>query len=173
VQVPRVVSAALVLVAIGSGCSDQPPESPGGRAVTAYEAVIRWLVDRVDADPDADAAPDTEVQRVAVFVEPRGEGTEIDLEVQAGVIAATDDVADVSFIDSRDEALVDTDDGRVVADGGLLIRLPSVYDEGTSLELDVDVHVRDEEFSSWRFELEQSDDGWRIVGLPEQIQIDG
>lgn len=172
-QVVRVVSAALVLVALGSGCGDGPPEeSPEGRAVAAYDTVIRWFVDRVDTGTGDGTETSAEPAQVAVFVEPRGEGTEFDLDVQAGVIAATDDVADVSFIDSRDEALIDTDEGRVTADGAVLLRLPPVYDEGTQLELDVDVHVRDEIFTSWRFELERAGDSWTIVGTPTEIDVD-
>ena len=76
-----------------------------------------------------------------VFIEPRGEGATIHLDVQAELIKSTKDVATVRFIDSRDEALITNDDGTVVvADGGILIRLAPVVEEGEKVRLDVDVH---------------------------------
>jgi hypothetical protein len=122
-----------------------------------YETVVRWFAQQAPDDPDP----------LPVFIESRGEGASIELDVQAELIKSTQDVATVKFIDSRDEALVTNDDGTVVvADGGILLRLAPVIEEGRKVRLDVDVHQADEQFTTMQFTLNLVNDEWVLAGPP-------
>ncbi len=118
--------------------------------------IVRWFAQTTTDDPEP----------LPVFIEPRGVGTSIELDVQAELIKSTQDVATVRFIDSRDEALVTGDDGSVVvADGGILIRLAPVVEEGNEVRLDIDVHENDEVFRTVQFDLKMVNDQW-VIGQP-------
>jgi hypothetical protein len=121
---------------------------------------VRWFADKATDDPEP----------LPVFIEPRGEGASIELDVQAELIKSTKDVATVRFIDSRDEALVTKDDGTVVvADGGILIRLAPVIEEGQKVRLDVDVHDHDEVFHTLQFSLNLVSEKWVISQAPVEV----
>jgi hypothetical protein len=148
--------AACLLLAVAAACSNSSESEV--RASAVYEGVMRWLAAESDTDPDP----------LPVFVEPRGEGTSIDLEVQADVVESSADVADVRFIDTRDEALMTDDETGVVIvrDDGLLIRLGPVLEEGRRVTLDVDVFVDEATDETLRFSMLATGDEWRVLGEP-------
>jgi hypothetical protein len=153
----RVVLAAIV--SITAACSSPSPENPEVRAGAVYDTIVRWFAQSASDDPDP----------LPVFIEPRGEGASIQLDVQAELIKSTQDVATVRFIDSRDEALITNDDGTVVvADDGMLLRLAPVVEEGNKVRLDVDVHDHDEEFRTLQFTLDLIKDKW-VIELPPVV----
>jgi hypothetical protein len=153
----RVVLAAIV--SITAACSSASPENPEVRAGAVYDTIVRWFAHSASNDPDP----------LPVFIEPRGEGASIQLDVQAELIKSTQDVATVRFIDSRDEALITNDDGTVVvADDGMLLRLAPVVEEGNKVRLDVDVHDRDEQFRTLQFVLDFTNDQW-VIELPPVV----
>jgi hypothetical protein len=153
-----IVLAAIVSMA--AACSSPSPENPEVRAGAVYDAIVRWFAARSTDDPNP----------LPVFIEPRGEGASIELDVQAELIKSTKDVATVKFIDSRDEALVTKDDGTVVvADDGILIRLAPVVEEGKTVRLDVDLHDQDEKFQTLQFSLNSVDDHWVIAQQPVNV----
>ena len=130
------------------------------RAGAVYDSIVRWFAQSSADDP----VP------LPVFIEPRGEGASIQLDVQAELIKSTKDIATVRFIDSRDEALVTNDDGTVVvADGGILIRLAPVVEEGQQVRIDVDVHEHDEQFRTMQFNLDHVADQWVIHEPPIEV----
>lgn len=144
-------------VALMAACSSSSPSDV--RAGSVYETVLRWFADRDADDPDP----------LPVFIEPRGEGTSIDLAVQAEVVEWTAEYADARFIDSRDEALlVDQDGVTAVRDGGVLVRLGPVLEDGKRVTLDVDVFVDDATQQSLRFDLAATGDDWRVIGEPTE-----
>ena len=153
----------LVLAAIVSliaGCSSPSPENPQVRAGAVYDAIVRWFADKSTTDPDP----------LPVFVEPRGEGASIGLDVQAELIKSTQDVANVKFIDSRDEALITNGDGTVVvADDGVLLRFAPVVEKGDKVRLDIDVHDHDDQFKTLQFDLDQVNDKWVIDQQPVDV----
>ena len=127
------------------------------RAGAVYDSIVHWFADKSTDDPEP----------LPVFIEPRGEGASIQLDVQAELIKSTQDFATVKFIDSRDEALVTNEDGTiVVADDGILIRLAPVVEEGDKVRIDVDVHDKDEQFKTMQFNLHRVGDTWVIDGDP-------
>jgi hypothetical protein len=148
------------IVAVTAACSSPSAENPGVRAGAVYDSIVRWFALSSAGDPDP----------LPVFIEPRGEGASIQLDVQAELIKSTKDVATVRFIDSRDEALVTNDDGTVVvADGGILIRLAPVVEEGQKVRIDVDVHEHDEQFRTMQFNLDLVKDEWVIPEAPVEV----
>ena len=150
---------ATILLVLAA-CSTPSPTAPQVRAGAVYDSVVRWFAQSSTADPDP----------LPVFIEPRGEGASIALDVQAELVKSTDDIATVRFIDSRDEALVTNDDGTVVvADGGILLRLAPVVEEGDKVRLDVDVHDRDEQFRTMQFDLRLVGDSWVIDHPPTEV----
>jgi len=153
----------LVLAAIVSliaGCSSPSPENPQVRAGAVYDTIVRWFADKSTTDPDP----------LPVFVEPRGEGASIGLDVQAELIKSTQDVANVKFIDSRDEALITNGDGTVVvADDGVLLRFAPVVEKGDKVRLDIDVHDHDDQFKTLQFDLDQVNDKWVIDQQPVDV----
>jgi hypothetical protein len=154
----RVLLAAIV--SLTAACSSSSPQNPEVRAGAVYDTVVRWFADKATDDPEP----------LPVFIEPRGEGASIQLDVQAELIKSTQDIATVRFIDSRDEALVTKDDGTVVvADGGILIRLAPVIEEGQKVRLDVDVHDHDEVFHTLQFSLNLVSEKWVISQAPVEI----
>lgn len=145
------------ILPVMAACSAASPENPGVRAGAVYDTIVGWFAEASADDPDP----------LPVFIESRGEGASIQLDVQAELIQTTQDLATVRFIDSRDEALVTNEDGTVVvADGGILIRLAPVVEEGSKVRLDVDVHELDEQFRTLQFTLNLVNDVWEIELQP-------
>jgi hypothetical protein len=143
-------------------CSLGAPNEDEIRASAVYAEVVRWLVD--------DAGGATDEEPMAVFIEPRGEGAAISLDVQAELIEATEEIAAVRFLDERDEGLVDEEGTIVVKDGGILIRLGPVVEEDSPVLLDVDIWESEDTFSEVRFELRRSGSAWTVQGQPEEIE---
>lgn len=168
------IVATLTSVMPLAGCVDHAgPEDT--RVSAVYAAVVRWFVHDetgVDAPPATVLADD----RLHVFLEPRGEGARIDLQVQTQLIDDLTDVAAVRFIDALDEAIEepDADDGAaVVRDDGVLLRLDPVPEDGERVEVDVDRWIRsadgEPEFETLRFEVVATDESWRVDGAPEAV----
>ena len=150
------------IVSITVSCSSPSPANPAVRAGAVYDTIVRWFADESSGDPTP----------LPVFIEPRGEGASIELDVQAELIKSTQDVATVRFIDSRDEALITNDDGTVVvADNGILLRFAPVVEEGDKVRLDIDVHDRDEQFKTLQFSLDQVNDKWVINQQPIDVTV--
>jgi hypothetical protein len=154
----KVLLAAIV--SLTATCSAASPENPEVRAGNVYDSIVRWFAQSSTTDPDP----------LPVFIEARGEGASIQLDVQAELIKSTQDVATVRFIDSRDEALFTNDDGTVVvADEGILIRLAPVVEEGKKVRIDVDLHEQDELFQTMQFNLSFVNDEWVIDKSPIDV----
>jgi hypothetical protein len=163
-MVVRVFLACALALLVGAGfagCSTfgDARTDEQDRAAQVYEAVLRWFVPSPQPD-----------RKAVIFVEPRGEGTSIGLNVQSEVIRAVDDIADVRFIDSHDEAL-DKDDHGVphVKDGGLLLRLGPVAETGSPVDIDVDQFLGAEDYASLRFVVREADGSWDVEGQPEPV----
>ena len=153
-----VVLIAIVLIL--AACSAPSPATPQARASAVYDSIVRWFAQSKADDPSP----------LPVFIEPRGEGASIKLDVQAELVKSTKDVATVRFIDTRDEALVTNQDGTVVvADGGMLVRLAPVVEVGNTVKLDVDVHDHADVFRTMQFDLKLVGDKWEMARPPIEI----
>jgi hypothetical protein len=155
----RLIAAIVAVMAVVPACSAASSGVAEVRASAVYDAIVRWFVQSNADDP----VP------LPVFIEPRGEGASIALDVQAELITSVKDVATVRFIDVRDEALVSNDAGAlIVADGGILLRLAPVVEAGRKIRLDVDVHQHDQEFRTLQFDLSLVGGAWAIDQAPAE-----
>ena len=163
---PRVTvgrrSTALILAGafIVGGCRTSSPSET--RAASVYEAILRWFAERRSDDPEP----------LPIFIEPRGEGAGIDLAVQAELIELTSDYATARFIDSREEAILETDEAddehAIVRDDGVLVRLDPVL-EDRPVTVDVDEYVDHETLRTLRFRLTSTRNTWQVVGEPADV----
>ena len=152
-------AAVVLVVLVVTACSDGSTATPEARASAVYAEIVRWF-----------ARANTDAEPLPVFIEPRGAGATIGLDVQAELIKDVQDVATVRFIDSRDEALVTNDDGTVVvAGGGVLLRLAPVVEEGSKVRIEVDVHEHDEQFRTEQFDLGLVGTRWEIEQPPTSV----
>ncbi|MGB8861694.1 MAG: hypothetical protein WCC60_20740 [Ilumatobacteraceae bacterium] len=151
----RVVRSIVLLVGLGWVSVSCTPLSPSKeRASDVYAAVIRWF-----------AAQHDPAVALKVFVEPRGEGSSINVDVQAEVVTAVEDVAVVRFIDTRDEALEDDSSGLlVVRDEGVLIAFGPVQNDAAAVTLEVDQYLSETMLRTFRFDFSHQSDGWVIKG---------
>ncbi len=98
-----------------------------------------------------------------IYVEPRGEGSSISVDVQADVVTAVEDVADVRFIDARSEALEENDAGElVVRSGGVLLAFGPVPNDATDVVVEVDQYVDETNLATHRFVMHRNGDEWII-----------
>jgi hypothetical protein len=137
--------------------------SRGGRTVgeidrtaALYATVIQALVGPSPADGGHPVA----------FVDGTGDYN-VPLEIQAAVVQRLTGKVTVRFIDDRDAA-VDVGASRVPArDGGVLILLrPAPVPLGSRVEVSADRYRNLDDVVSARFVLEQSGDGWQVMGAP-------
>jgi hypothetical protein len=151
----RSFAIAATLAIAATACSTQSPSEV--RAAEVYNTAIRSLADEHADDPEP----------LPVFIEPRGEGAAIALDVQGEVVAGTADVADVVFIDVRDEALTISDTGTtVVRNDGVLLRLGPVVEDGERVTLQVDRWTAGDTFTTFLFTLRRVGDSWELSTEP-------
>jgi hypothetical protein len=124
---------AAVLTVGAVGCSDEPADVE--RAVQpadAYVAVVEWEVGRQDPVVDDDG----EVVLPVVFVA-SGDGSTIDVGVQAAVAEATSDWAKVRFADQPSDAFDPSVEGEPVRDAGAMLLIGPIPDAAPSIEVQV------------------------------------
>ncbi len=146
----RSIAALLGLSLLVGACTSLSPSKE--RASDVYVTLIEWFAEQHTAEPP-----------LKVFVEPRGEGSSISVDVQAEVITAVEDVATVRFIDVRDEALEDLGEGvLVVRDNGILLAFDPVPKDTADLELEVDQYLDGSLVRTYRFEMSRTGDQWQV-----------
>ena len=150
VRTLRSLAALLGVCLVTVACTSLSPSKE--RASEVYVTIVQWFAEQQPAD-----------QPLKVFVEPRGEGSSISVDVQAEVITALEDVATVRFIDARDEALEDFGDGvLVVRDRGILLAFDPVPNDVDDVAVEVNQYLDDALVRTFRFELSRVGDQWRV-----------
>ncbi len=149
----RVARSIAVLVGVcwfAVGCTTLSPSK--ARASDVYVTIIRSFATQPVDDPP-----------LKVFVEPRGEGSSISVDVQADVVTAVADVAEVRFIDGRSEALEENDGGvMIVRDGGILLAFGPVPNDASDLVVEVDQYIDDTSLATHRFVMRSRGEKWII-----------
>jgi hypothetical protein len=128
------------------------------RAGEVYDAVVRWLADARDDDPEP----------LLIHVERWDDGA-VDLAVQAEVVASTTEWATVRFIDSRDEAIEWIDEVPQIRNEGLLVRLGPVPERGRQVSVPVDRWSDATTFERWSFTVVQRESTWVVLGTPTSV----
>lgn len=136
-----IVLLVLALAGLAS-CGDDDgstEQSPNQRLVEIYSATVEAIAaqDR-PVDPEGD-----DTSMVTLFLQAR-EDTEINADVQVGVVNALDDWANVRFIDDLGEAIDVDADGAPVRDDGFLIGLGPVTDGAVVASLTADSYVSED-----------------------------
>jgi hypothetical protein len=150
VRTLRSIAALLGLCTLVGACTTLSPSKE--RASEVYVTIVEWFAAQSRADPP-----------LRVFVEPRGEGSSISVDVQADVITAVEEVASVRFIDARDEALEDLgDEVVVVRDNGILLALDPVPKDKAALVVEVDEYLDGSRVRTHRFEMSRRNDRWQV-----------
>lgn len=141
-----VVAATLSLISCASNPAPGAPEP-----AEIYGNAILQLSAQTHADGD----------RPLVFVAVRGEGTSVDLDVQAAILQRLQDDLEIRFVDTRAEAL--DDDSRVL-DDGILVAIGPIITEGGHATLECDLETASSGTTSWRFTYRRTRDSW----VPDQ-----
>ena len=161
----RGVVAILLCGVLLPGCGDDD----GNRDSTvadAYIVVVEWIL----ADPEF--APDpTLAETLPVFVESLGPG-EIDLAVQVEMVGHFEPVVDIRFIDTRTEALDETEVGAPVRDGGLLLGLGPVPAAGP-VDIRGEIYRTADRVVGYRFRVARTGQTMVLVEPPEEVEPEG
>jgi hypothetical protein len=162
--------AALVAVAVvGTGaCADDD----GGTATRpgngeAYVLLLDWLLDRPEAEVDAETCGDH-----VVFVESLGP-EDIALDTQVVVVDGfTAEDIEVRFIDAREEAVDETVDDAPVSSECVLVGLGPIP-ETAPYEVRGEIYRNRHAVTAYRFLLVVRDDNWEIASEPEPVDPEG
>ena len=161
----RGVVAILLCGALLAACANDD----GNRDSTvadAYIVIAEWILAEPEFAPDP-----TLVETFPIFVESLGPG-EIDLDVQVEVVSHFEPVVDIRFIDTRTEALDETENGAPVRDGGLLLGLGPIPAAGP-IDIRGEVYRTADRVVAYRFRVARSGQTMVLVEPPEQVEPEG
>jgi hypothetical protein len=165
VTLGRAVLAIVLCGTLVAGCGDDG----GSRDIhtaDSYVVVVEWIL----AEPEF--APDPTLDEMPpVFVESLGPG-EIDLDVQVQIVQHFEPVVDVRFIDTRAEALDESEGGAHVRDGGLLLGLGPIPVEGP-IDIRGEVYQTMEDVVGYRFRVARRGQTMVLIEPPERVEPEG
>ncbi len=158
--------AILVVSVVGAACGSvaDDPETSDGRTAAVYESILDWMLAQ-EPDVIVDGKPEW-----VMFVASRSEGL-VDLDVQVAVVEALDPRVFVRFIDERSEAVDVDSENESVRDGGLLVGLGAVAEEGESVEVYVDRYRDADDVEAWLVTVRRSGETWEIVDPPASADV--
>jgi hypothetical protein len=150
VRSARIFAVLVGVCWLAASCTNLSPSKE--RASDVYATIIRSFATQPKGEPS-----------LKVYVEPRGEGSAISVDVQADVVTAVEDVADVRFIDARSEALQENEAAEtVVRDGGILLAFGPVPNDATDVVVEVDQYIDETNLATHRFVMHRKGDEWII-----------
>lgn len=156
------VVLGIAVAACGDGADD--PASIDGRTAAVYESILVWMLAE-EPGVSVDEKPEWQM-----FVGSRSEG-QIGLDVQVAVAEALESRVFVRFIDDRSEAVDVDSENEPVRDGGLLVGLGAVAEEGNSTEVYVDRYRDADDIEAWLATVRRSGDTWEIVDSPAPTDV--
>jgi hypothetical protein len=162
---PRFLVALVAILLIAPACSTGPT-GEDDRDAAVYAAVVRWLLtDEGGAPGFVPFGPDDDRP---VFIEPI-DPDGIPLEVQVGVIERLEDLAELRFVDTREEALDETEPTAPVHSDGVLLGLGSISEESPPTVRGE--RYRDEsDVDAYRFTMSRESGEWTVAGEPEAVE---
>jgi hypothetical protein len=163
----RVFGAQLLLVATAGAVlfsCDRNGDDAGSRRVDVLVAAIRDVVgDQSDVNA-GEALP-------VVFVVKVGEQG-VAATVQADVAAELHDEVDVRFADERDEAIETEAVGQPVHDSGVLLVVGDIPEEGSTIDVPIEIYRSEDEASSIVFTLVGGASSWAVTAT-SQVTLAG
>jgi hypothetical protein len=140
VRVLRLAVATVATVASLAACGDDDSAPGVVGSADAITAIVTWQADVQEPVLDDNGEP-----RLPVIFVVAGEGTTIDVGVQADVAAATVDTATVRFADDADDAFDPDIAGEPVRDDGVMLLVGPIPEPRPTITVDVDrYHTVDE-----------------------------
>ena len=94
--------------------------------------------------------PHEEDETPIVYVTPFPNEKPIPLDVQVGVVDAVADNATVRFVDEEDQAIDKGAEGEPVVDDGVLVRIGTVPEEGTTVTVPAELYHSDNDIVAHR-----------------------
>jgi hypothetical protein len=156
----RLTYLVAMTLAVGS-CGSEDGRT-AERDAEVYATVIRALVTEGPLDPGGETE---EVDRI-VYAGPIDEQVDISLEVQVAVVEELESFATVRFVDDRDEAIDDDEEGEPVLERGVLLLLGTVP-AGPSPSVDAARYVDLDHAARFRVTVERSGRTWEVVNADE------
>jgi hypothetical protein len=161
----RAVVAILLSGTLLAGCGGDDG-SRDRQVADAYIVVVEWVL----AEPEF--APDPTLDEMPpVFVESLGPG-EINLNVQVEIVRHFEPVVDIRFIDTRIEALDESEVGTPVRDGGLLLALGPVPVEGP-IDIRGEVYQTMDDIVGYRFRVARRGQTMVLIEPPVRVEPEG
>lgn len=160
----RAIVAILLCGALLAGCGDD--DSRDSAATDAYIVVVEWVLAQPEFAPDPTLA-----EMPPVFVDSLGSG-EIDLDVQVEIVRHFEPVVAIRFIDTRTEALDESEAGAPVRDGGLLLGLGPVPVAGP-IDIRGEVYRTVDHVVGYRFRVGRSGQTMVLIEPPELVEPEG
>lgn len=163
--VRRGVVAILLSGVVLAGCGDDD-SNRASNVAGAYIVVVEWILAEPEFAPDPTLA-----ETFPVFVESLGPG-EINLDVQVEIVGHFGPDVDIRFIDTRTEALDETEVDAPVRDGGLLLGLGPIPAAGP-IDIRGEVYQTSDRVAGYRFRVARSGRTMVLVEPPEQVEPEG
>ena len=157
--------AAVVILLCGAllaGCGDDSASRESGIA-DVYIVAIEWVL--AESEFATDPALD---EMSVVYVDSLGPH-EIDLDAQVEVVRHFEGAVDIRFVDTRTEALDESEVGAPVRDGGLLLGLGVVPVEGP-IDIRAEVYRTSDRVVGYRFRLVRSGQTMVLIEPPERVE---
>ena len=159
-NVVAVIACAAVLVSCGSDL-----DNPESSVADAYILMVDWVLDEPEFAVEVEAD-----ELVVVFVESLGPA-EIELEVQIEMVGHFEDEADIRFIDSRTEALEESE-GAPVREGALLLGLGGVPLDA-SADVRGEIYRTAESVVGYRFRIDRTGQTPVMTEPPDLVEAEG
>jgi hypothetical protein len=156
-----VAVAAFVLV----GCSSEPDTaSPTVNPEQAFTAIVRWEIEQTGVIVDEEGNPQTPVIYLAA-----SSGGTVDVGVQASVVAAIEDTADIRFADDTRDARDEDLDGEPVKDDGVVIVVDDFETGLSRVDARISRYRSIDDQSAWILEVVATADGADVVAATEAV----
>lgn len=145
------------------GCTSDPgsDETTVGLE-SAYVAIVRWEIDRVE--PVLDDAG--EVVAPVIYLA-SASGETVDVGVQASVVSTVDEAAVIRFADQAAEALHADVEGAPVKDDGVLVVVEKFEPDQATVETRISRYRSVDDETSWTLELTATADGADVTDAVE------
>jgi hypothetical protein len=141
---------ALVILA---SCGDDggSGDDTSSRDSDVYAAIVRSVA--ADQPHEEDETP-------IVYLTPFPNEKPIPLDVQVGVVDAVADNATVRFVDEEDQAIDKGAEGEPVVDDGVLVRIGTVPEEGTTVTVPAELYHSDNDIVPTEYQVTEGTDSW-------------
>lgn len=142
--------ASLLLI---SACGDDggSGDDTSSRDSDVYAAIVRSVA--ADQPHEEDETP-------IVYVTPFPNEKPIPLDVQVGVVDSVADNATVRFVDEEDQAIDKGAEGEPVVDDGVLVRIGTVPEEGTTVTVPAELYHSDNDIVPTEYQVTEGTDSW-------------